>query len=72
MKPRVILDGVIDFQNNGASGDSTGGGGVWLWLWEGVGGEWYVVGAVYIYNEWGVVVLEESEDVIVGCGECVG
>ena len=31
-----------------------------------------MVEAIYSYNEWGDVVLEESEDVIVGCRECVG
>jgi len=45
---------------------------VWWWWWEDIGSEWCIVGALYRYNEWGVVVLEESEDVIVGCGECVG
>ena len=31
-----------------------------------------MVGAIYSYNKWEVVVLEEGKDSIVRCGECVG
>ena len=31
-----------------------------------------VVGAVDRDDEWGVVLLEECKDGVVGCGECVG
>ena len=31
-----------------------------------------MVRAVYIYSEWGVLVLEKGENIIVGHGECVG
>ena len=31
-----------------------------------------VIGAVDRDDEWGVVLLKECEDGVVGCGECVG
>ena len=34
----------------------------------GVGSERCVIGTVYNFNEWGVVVLDKGEDIIVRCG----
>ena len=30
-----------------------------------------MVGTVYSYNEWGIMVLKEGEDIIFECCECV-